>query len=137
MSKLTKDQAHVLARQFKELAGAVSEKTIEFWNNLSDAQRQQLNDLEWSLFNASEDMLTLATKLALDDLEPALESIRRGAAKAKTVIRRVDKIKKVIEVAAAAVTLAAAIVSKNPSAIFDATKALKATVEPKKDKEED
>ena len=63
-TKLTKKQALELAKVFKASALSVGNYTVEHWAELTSFQREQLNSIEWSLFNASEDMINLATQLA-------------------------------------------------------------------------
>lgn len=124
MSTLTRPQALELAKSFKVTALAVGEKTVSSWDQLSPKERDELNSLEWSLFNASEDMLTLATALALDDLQGTLDQIKSATKKAQNAVKKINNIRAVLTVAGAAVSLAASVLSKDPSAIFNGLKDL-------------
>jgi ribosome maturation protein Sdo1 len=94
-------------------------------------QRREIEDEEWSLINSSSDMITKAVGLALDESETSVDSIKKSIKKAKSAIKKLEKVSHIITVAAAAVGLGAAILSKDPGAIaknaklvVDATKVL-------------
>jgi hypothetical protein len=120
ITKLSKEQALELAKIFKMSALTVGNYTVEHWAELTTPKREQLNSLEWSLFNASEDMINLAGQLALDDLEAVLEKIGKATRAATKAIKKIEITKKAISIAAALLTLASAIVSKSPGAILGA-----------------
>ncbi len=80
-------------------------------------------------------MVTKAVGLALDKSEASLKSITKSVKKAKSSINKLKKVKQIINIAAAAVGLGAAIVSKDPGSIaknaklvLDAAKILPAYV---------
>lgn len=87
------------------------------WTTLTPAQRQDLENEEWSLLNASSDMTTKAVGLALEESEVNVQHITRSVGKAKLAVKKLEKVSDVIQVATATVALAAAIVSKDPGAI--------------------
>jgi len=121
-TKLTKKQALDLAKAFKASALSVGTYTVEHWAELPPSERERLNSIEWSLFNASEDMINLATQLALDDLEAVLENIEKATKAATNAIKKIETTKKAVSIAAGLLTLASAIMSKSPSAILSALK---------------
>jgi hypothetical protein len=65
-------------------------------------------------------MTTLAVNITLDDSEKEFKDLQQATDKAKNTVKTLDNIRTVLQVATALVTLAAAIVSENPSAIIGA-----------------
>jgi hypothetical protein len=121
---LNEDQALQLAKAFKTAALSVSSFTVEHWAQLSPAERDKLNSLEWSLFNGSEDCINLATILALDDLESVLRDISNATKAATDAVKTINSVKAAISIAASTLTLASAVLSKNPQGIASAVKDL-------------
>jgi hypothetical protein len=122
ITKLNREQALELAKIFKISALTVGNYTVKHWAELTSSQRERLNSMEWSLFNASEDMINLEAQLALDDLEAVLEKIEKATRAATNAIKKIETTKKAISIAAALLTLASAIMSKSPGAILGALK---------------
>lgn len=112
----TADQALEMARAFKKSALAIGRFTIARWQELSPAERKELNHNEWKLFHASEDLINRASKLELDDLEKSLKSIVSATEKANRAVKNVTSVKKAVSIAASLVALADAVMSKSPSA---------------------
>jgi hypothetical protein len=73
-----------------------------------------LEDEEWSLLNASSDLVTKAVGLVLDETAASVDRIQASTAAAERAVRTLHDVRKVIDVATAAVGLGAAIVSKDP-----------------------
>lgn len=116
-TRLSANQALEMARAFKMSALAVGQYTIVHWNRLSKAERDELNSREWSLFNASEDFINLATELELKGLERTLPGVVAATEEANRALEKVGSARKAIAVAASLVTLAGAITSRSPSAV--------------------
>jgi hypothetical protein len=128
--KLTADDAFDLSKKFREAAVSLGNYRFDNWDDLTNAQRQGLEDDEWSLFNASSDMITKAVGLALDESEFSLSELQASTTKAKKAIKTLKTVAQVIGLATALVGLAAAIISKDPKAVannaklvFEASKA--------------
>ena len=85
---------------------------------------QMLEDEEWSILNASSDMVTKAVGLALDESDPAAKRVQGATASALKAVKTLKDISKVIGVATATVGLAAAVISKDPGAIAKNAKAV-------------
>jgi len=122
--KLTSEEAFELSRRFRELSVELGNFRFSNWKELSTAQRRTMEDAEWSLLNASSDMITTAVGIVLDETEISLQALQESTNKAKRAIRTLKTVRKVIKVATVAVGLAAAIVSKDPGAIAKNAKAL-------------
>lgn len=120
MAKLTSKQANDLANNFLGLAQAIGDFRYNNWNSLSKTDNQRLGNLQWSILNNGEDILTLSTTLVMDDVQTSLTQINNVTTQIKGTIGTLQNVQKGINVAAAIVTLGAAIISKNPQAIVDA-----------------
>jgi hypothetical protein len=122
--KLTADDALALAGRFHDLAVAAGNYRFDNWEKLTTAQRKSLEDAQWSLLNASSDMITRAVGIILDGSETSLKQIQAATGEAEKTLKTLKNIKKAIRVATAAVGLAAAIASKDPGAIAKNAKSL-------------
>jgi len=120
--KLTADDAFDLSKQFRDAAVSLGNYRFDNWDDLTNAQRQDLEDDEWSLLNASSDMITKAVGLALDESELTLSELQASTTKAKKAIKTLKTVGQVIGVATALVGLAAAIISKDPKAVANNAK---------------
>ena len=119
---LTAQEAFDLSKQFRDFTIALGNYRFANWQSLTTTQRRDIEDEEWSLINASSDMITKAVGLALEESEASVHSIKKSVSKAKKAIKKLQKVKGIIEVAAAVVGLGAAIVSKDPGSIAKNTK---------------
>jgi len=117
---ISKDEARELAKTFRDLSNQLGDFRFKNWSNLSAAQRQKIEDTEWTLLNYSSDFITTAVGIALDDLEADLKAIFDAMGKAKKVIATIDTVKDVLKVTACVIALGGAITSKRPSAIVSA-----------------
>lgn len=114
---LTAQEAFDLSKQFRDLAIALGNYRFANWQTLTPTQRRDIEDEEWSLINASSDMVTKAVGLALDESKSSLKLIKKSVKKAKSSIKKLKKVKQIISVASAVVGLGAAIISKDPGSI--------------------
>ena len=119
---LTAQEAFDLSKKFRDFAIALGNYRFANWQSLTPTQRRDIEDEEWSLINASSDMITKAVGLALEESEASVRSIKKSVSKAKKAIKKLEKVKGIIEVASAMVGLGAAIVSKDPGSIAKNTK---------------
>ncbi len=115
--KLTSDDAFALAKTFRDLSVGIGDFRFQHWDELTPAQRRTLEDEEWSLLNAASDMATKAVGLVLDETEASVKSIQGATLAAQKAVKTLKAVRKVINIATAAVGLAAAIISKDPGAI--------------------
>jgi hypothetical protein len=114
---LTAQEAFDLSKQFRDLAITLGNYRFANWQTLTPTQRRDIEDEEWSLINASSDMITKAVGLALDESKSSLKLITKSVKKAKSSIKKLEKVKQIISVASAVVGLGAAIISKDPGSI--------------------
>jgi hypothetical protein len=120
MAQLTSQQANDLANNFLVLAQSVGDFRINNRSSLTVEDNQKLANWQWSIMNYGEDILAFSTTLVMNDVQTSLTQINDVASKIKGTIQTLQNIQKGINVAAAIVTLGAAIISKNPLTIADA-----------------
>ncbi len=121
---ITKDQARDLGRAFLDLSHALGNYRFDHWGDLTPSQRTQIESSEWSLLNASSDLTTTAVGIELDDMEQDLDALKKATDRALAVVDDLERVKDILSLAAAAVTLGGAIVSQQPAAIATAAKGL-------------
>jgi hypothetical protein len=120
MPKLNSQQLTELGDSFLAFAQAVGNYRIENSGTLTKAQNQQIKDFHWTLLNYADDLFTTSAKLIIDDdVQASLNTIKDVTDQIHQTYHNLQKIQKAINVAAAGVTLGAAIFSKNPQAIVD------------------
>jgi len=120
MAKLTSKQANELAGNFLGLAQAIGDFRFSNWKELPKEDNQRLGSLQWSIMNYGEDILAFSTILVMDEVKVSLEKIRDISTDIKENINSIKNIQKGINIAAAIVTLGAAIISKNARSVTDA-----------------
>ena len=121
---LTSADALALSKSFRDLSVAIGDFRFANWDALGEANRKLLEDEEWSILNASSDMVTKAVGLGLDESDPAAKKVQGATASALKAVKTLKDISKVIGVATATVGLAAAVISKDPGAIAKNAKAV-------------
>jgi hypothetical protein len=121
---LTSADALALSKSFRDLSVAIGDFRFANWDALGDANRELLENEEWSILNASSDMVTKAVGLGLDESDPAAKKVQGATASALKAVKTLKDISKVIGVATATVGLAAAVISKDPGAIAKNAKAV-------------
>jgi hypothetical protein len=121
---LTSADALSLSKSFRDLSVAIGDFRFANWDALGDANRKLLENEEWSILNASSDMVTKAVGLNLDESDPAAKKVQGATVSALKAVKTLKDIAKVIGVATATVGLAAAVISKDPGAIAKNAKAV-------------
>ena len=127
--KLTADQARDLAQSFRSLSVTLGDYRFENWDDLTKAQRNSIEDAEWTLLNYSSDFITQAVGLTLEDTRGSLEDIQKATQKAQKTVERIKNIKKVIGITGAVIQLAGAIASRHPEAIISAVGGVATAIE--------
>lgn len=123
--KLFADDARKLARSYLDASHAVGKYLIDNYQQLSPEERKQLKEAKAALSDYASEFMTLAVGITLDQIQGGLAALKSATAKAKKAIGTIQKTKDLINLAAALVSLGAAIAAKNPSAISAALGALK------------
>ncbi len=120
MAKLTSKQANRLANDFLGLAQAIGDFRYKNWDSIPKAKNKKLGDLQWSILNYGEDIIALSTTLVMEEAAQSLERINQITLEINKNILHLKDIQKGIDLAAAIVTLGAAILSKQPVTITSA-----------------
>lgn len=120
----TPAEARTLSIWFLDLSTELNEYRKNRWDSLSSEQRQSLKDAMEDLLTSSSELTTAAIGLTLDESEASFERLRESTERAKDAVKTLHTVGKVINVATAAVGLAAAILSKDPGAVGKHTKSL-------------
>jgi hypothetical protein len=121
---LTADDAFQLARNFREVAKQVGDTRTEKWDTLTPDQRQTLENEEWDLLASSMSMRTKAVGIVLEEAKTSLAKIVRVTDHARKAIKTLENVRAAIGIASSVVTLAAAILSKDPKTIAKASQTL-------------
>lgn len=120
MAKISTDDARELARLYYELGVSLGKFRFDHWESMTQAQRAELESLEWSILTQSSDMTTQAITLATADMKSSLKEISRATKGLTRATRRITDVKKAISVASRALELGAAIFTGNAKAIAKA-----------------
>ncbi|HYC38971.1 MAG TPA: hypothetical protein VEB63_00670 [Chitinophagaceae bacterium] len=124
MPTLTSQQLSELGDRFLALAQGVGNFRMQQRAALSRLEHQQLRDLHWTLLNYADDLYTTSARLVMDEVEASLARVKSLTSRIQRTFKNVRRVQKLIDLAAAAITLGGAIFSKNPKAILDAIAAL-------------
>ena len=120
MSSITPQQALELAASYNKAASVLGDFRLNNWDKLSETERKQTAKIGRDLLGYSQTLITDAVGKLLDDTQSSLNKIKQATADANHAIQTINTIKKVINIAASLVTLAAAISTENPGAIVQA-----------------
>jgi len=120
MANLTSKQANELAGYFLGMAQAIGDFRYTNWKELPKEDNQRLGNLQWSIMNYGEDILAFSTILVMDEVKASLQKISEISKDIKDNINSIKNIQKGINIAAAVVTLGAAIISKNARTVTGA-----------------
>lgn len=121
---LTAAQSLTITQEFHDLSVAAGRFRFANWNNLTEDQRQQLENQQWTLLNYSSDFASLSMLDTVDDLSLTLKSLKDLTDQASAALTRLKTVDKVLRIVTIAAALGAAIASENPSAIAQQLQAL-------------
>lgn len=113
MPELSSDQAYEFANEFHDLSVAVGNYRFDQWDDLNEAQRKRLEDLQWTLMNYSSDFTAQALNFVVDDLQGTVDKITAATANANKAIANIKLVSQVLAIAASATVLGASIMSGN------------------------
>ena len=117
MTQITQLDALALAKLFKEAALAVGQYQLDHWDTLSKNQRCELTETEYAILDHSQDLITAAVGVQLDETKTALADIQRATGVATHAIQTLQNLQQVLTVAAGLVALGAAVATGNPGSI--------------------
>lgn len=119
-TKISPEQAREIACLFREVSVAIGNYRFGNWNSLTSNQRQNLENLEWTLLNYSSDLITIIVGTIINNAIVSLGRIQESTTQAKHAIETINDIKKTIVIAGAVIKLGAAFVTKDPVMIGSA-----------------
>ncbi len=123
-TKLTSHQAMDLAEEFGEAAEQIRQWRRANRTKITPKENEQLRELTVSLTMIAQTVATNAVGLALDEATVTLAGLESATTRAKKAIKNVQNAKKGIEISAALISLAAAVVSKDPGGVAGSLQAL-------------
>lgn len=112
---LTPDQLTALGHSYLACAQAVG--NYRYTKKLSKELNNRLSNLQWTLLNYSDDFYTSSASLLMNDVRKSLVLIKQITKDINESYHRIRNVQKAIDVATSAITLAAALFSKNLVAI--------------------
>ena len=117
--RITEAEAERLAKQYEDVADAIS-KHVE--TNFKTLSAKEINDLTEKAIIAtalSADMTAKAVLVSLRDANKQVGTIIAATAKANGIVRTIKKVGTVIDIITAVITLGTAIVANDPGAIVE------------------
>ena len=115
---LTSEQLTLLGHSYLACAQAVG--NFRYTKKLSKEINNRLSDLQWTLLNYSDDFYSASATILMDDVKKSLTIINQVTKNINAGYHRIRNVQKAIDIATSAVTLAAALFSRNLIAIEDA-----------------
>ena len=112
---LTSEQLKALGHSYLACAQAVGK--YRYTKKLSSEVNKRLSDLQWTLLNYSDDFYTSSASILMKDVKKSLGLVKQITEEINESYHRIRNVQKAIDVATSAITLAAALFSKNLIAI--------------------
>ena len=125
---LSSEEAFELSKLLRNLSVSIGDYRFEKYKTLSEEKRKTLEDAEYTLINLSSEMITTAVGLVLEETQWSFERLKKLTESANETLKKMAAVRTAIEVAAAAVSLATAIQTKDVNAIGKNAKALYETI---------
>lgn len=129
LTELTKDQAYAIADSLAQASSLVLELRIRQRTSLAPTEQDLLEQYENHLDQMVALFRAYGITLTAEGAEQARSDIEGAIAKGKAQLKRIADVKAAIGAAAKLVDLGAAILSRDPFAIGEATASLRAKPE--------
>ncbi len=126
MVKTTAAQALELASAFRRMSIEVGNHRFDKRPGITAGDRKKLEGEELALRMLSEQMITKAVGIVLDDIEDGVDALVATTTAGATAVKNLAKVRQILTIAGQAITLGSAVIAKNPKGIVDALKALAA-----------
>lgn len=117
--QLTSVQLTDLADGFFLFSQAVGNFRYVNGNLLSPEMRRQIKDYQWTLLNFADDLYTSSATFIMNEAAETVSKIKEITLEINNTYQDLENFQKAIDIAAAGITVAASIFSKNPKAIAD------------------
>lgn len=118
MPKLTSDQVFQLALSYSKFAHELDVYRFNEFDNLTNAERQSLENNARLIRNFSSSFNGLSLKMTLDELQTTLDQITQASQGMRDVLKKLGTLNKVLNIAALIISLGAAVVTANVPAIL-------------------
>lgn len=122
-----------LSMLYQDLADAVLNYRVANSKTLTLEQKNSLNLAFGQLLNASEGFADQALAQALVDIETSVKNLQVAAHNAIEALQALTKLKRVLDIASAAVGLASALLAPTPGTVTSALSGLVQAVQESKD----
>ena len=119
---MTPISTDALADEFLKLKMAVGEFRNTCFDTLTPAQRDGLKTLASQLGDEVDHLTAMAIQQSLADLQDTFSHLKGVTAGVNDAVAHLGEVRKVLTVAAALVSLGAAVASKDPGTVFAALK---------------
>lgn len=117
MAKISKSDAIELAKTYKEAAVLLGQFQLDHWDELSATDRRDLTDEEYTLIDFSQNLVTYAMGVLLDEAQASIDDLKNATDQANKALQKIETVKKALTVATALVKLGGAIHAGDPGAI--------------------
>ncbi|TLU88391.1 MAG: hypothetical protein FDX30_02890 [Chlorobium sp.] len=117
-----------LGKIFRDLSTLIGDFRISNWGDLTEEDRQTLEDAEWTLLNYSSDFIRNDVENTLNSMNVDLEAISKATSDAKEAVKAITSVKNVLTLTANIIALGGAITSGNVGAISGAIGTLSQTI---------
>lgn len=124
MEQLTAEQLTELGYSFLSIANSVDEYRMENRRQLSDDENQSLKILHSSLTQYADDLFATSAITLVSEVGGSLQKLKEVTAGINATYRKLRRVQKAIGIAAAAVAVGGAVLSKNPKSIKEAVTGL-------------
>lgn len=128
MAQLTAEQLTELGFVFLSIANAVDEYRMENRPQLSDDENQTLKILHSTLTHHADDLFATSAITLLSEVEGSLQKLKEVTSSINATYRRLRKVQKAIDIAAAAITVGTAILTRDAKSLRESVAGLMETV---------
>jgi virulence-associated protein VapD len=97
-----------LSRAYHDLSTGLGNYRFDNWKTLSDDERKDLEDKQWTLFNLSSDLNAQSALLALRATREDIETLQKCTKGMKKAAQTIEDIKDAITIASKAIALGGA-----------------------------
>lgn len=127
------EQVFKLSDFFHQFGDAVGEFIENNKAKLADDERNELFDKQIELLQISGKINMIGVTLVFKDVQESLNQLNQITSGVKETVKKALAVQDAINIAAAAISIGTAIISKNPQLIVKSTGELKTALESKKD----
>lgn len=119
--KLSPKLSSALSKAFLALSSSLGKYRSDHWDDLTNQERKQLEDIQWTLFNTSSDLNAYAVILKTKLIGKDLATLKQAAGDMIKAADKIKNIKHAIVIATKAVILGGAIATGNAPVIVTAS----------------